>query len=177
MNNVKRKYSAHAIENGDFICIETYSGYRGGTHADPKGASHLLPPDTTDAQLGEALVDALARSRFVLPAPRKDIWTHPDVTFDRDLYDHEQVQARYRQWTSCLMARYGYKTKRALFKNMKNCSIELDGDVITICPSFHEKLETWSGEGITEEDYAILPANSSPSEIGAALRLAFSRCT
>jgi len=75
------------------------------------------------------------------------------------------------------MDRYGYRTKRALFKNMKSCGILAEGDVIIISPSRHEKLEAWGrekGDGIED---VVIEANRSPSEIGAALRLAFSRCT
>ncbi|NDL44379.1 contact-dependent growth inhibition system immunity protein, partial [Photorhabdus laumondii] len=43
-------------------------------------------------------------------------------------------------------------------------------------PSSHEKLEGWSGDGISVADYVVIPADSSPEEVGAALRLAFSRC-
>jgi hypothetical protein len=75
------------------------------------------------------------------------------------------------------MQRYGYKTKRALFKNMKSCSVEVDDGMMTIQPWHHEKLEGWSGNGISKEDYVVIPANSTPGEIGEALRLAFSRCT
>ncbi|HFV6450034.1 TPA: contact-dependent growth inhibition system immunity protein, partial [Escherichia coli] len=66
--------------------------------------------------------------------------------------------------------------KRALFKNMKKVGIHLVNDVITIRPSFHEKLEAWSGNRINESDYVVLPADSSPTEIGSGLRLALSRC-
>ncbi|EES3901627.1 CdiI family contact-dependent growth inhibition immunity protein, partial [Escherichia coli] len=79
-------------------------------------------------------------------------------------------------WIATLMEKYGYRTKRALFKNMKKVGIHLVNDVITIRPSFHEKLEAWSGNRINESDYVVLPADSSPTEIGSGLRLALSRC-
>ncbi|MBP9693427.1 MAG: CdiI family contact-dependent growth inhibition immunity protein [Alphaproteobacteria bacterium] len=60
---------------------------------------------------------------------------------------------------------------------MKSCGINLDQGLITIRPSHHEKLEAWSGEGIDKRDYVNIPHDSEPSQIGAALRLAFSRCT
>ncbi|MDX3995096.1 contact-dependent growth inhibition system immunity protein [Pseudomonas aeruginosa] len=64
-----------------------------------------------------------------------------------------------------------------MFKDMKNCSVELVKDTLIIQPSHHEKLEAWSGKGITESDYVVVSVNSSPGEVGAALRLAISRCT
>jgi len=93
-----------------------------------------------------------------------------------DPYDYKKTAERYAEWTKDLMARYGYKTKRALFKNMKNCSIAKMSGVITIKPSHHEKLERWTSEKDEFED-VVIPAESTPAEIGAALRLAFSRCT
>lgn len=162
--------------NTDFICIETYSGY-GSCRADYKGAMHLLSPDVPDQALGEALLDALLKSRFVLPEPRKDVWIHPEATFDMSLYDYELNNQRYAEWISNLMRLYGYKTKRALFRDMKNCNVESRCGEVTIRPSCHEKLEAWSGRGISESDYVVIPSSSSPAEVGAALRLAFSRCT
>ena len=176
MNDVVRGRWAGAFDNADFLCVETYSGYRGGVR-DHKGKQHLLEPDVSDEILGAALLDAMAHSRFVLPARRTDVWQHPEVEFDLDLYDYKLGIERTSEWTKSLMERYGYKAKRALFKDMKFCSIDWIDDVITILPWHHEKLEAWSGDGISASDRVVIPANSTPAEIGAALRLAFSRCT
>src|ERR1700750_1365669 len=167
---------ANAIISKDLISVRTYSGYR-SSRADPQGVEHFLSPDAADKELGSAVLDALAHSRFVLPESRKDDCIHPEATFDKDLYNYNLTNQRYDQWVSSLLERYGYKTKRALFKDMKNCSIESKSGQITIRPSHHEKLEAWSGEGISASDYVTIPGDSSPSDVGAALRLAFSRCT
>jgi len=34
----------------------------------------------------------------------------------------------------------------------------------------------WTGMGIDESDYIVLPSDSNAEEIGQALRLGFSRC-
>ncbi|MFC5694170.1 contact-dependent growth inhibition system immunity protein [Pseudomonas sp. GCM10022186] len=176
MNDVIPRAWANAKLNKEFICIETYSGYR-MSQADHKGVTHLLAPDASDQAVGEALLDALSKSRFVLPEPRKDVWIHPEATFDSELYDFDASEQRYKDWISQLMEKYDYKTKRALFKDMKNCSIELKEGSMTIRPSRHEKLEGWGGTGLGGSDYVIIPATSTPEEVGVALRLAFSRCT
>ena len=75
-----------------------------------------------------------------------------------------------------LMDKYDYKTKSALFKNMRKCGVHLVNNTITIRPSFHEKLEAWSGDRFNETDYVVLCADSTTFEIGAGLRLALSRC-
>lgn len=176
MGEIVKTAWADAKFNADFICIETYSGYR-SSQADPQGVQHLVCPDVSDQELGAAVLDALAHSRFVLPEPRKDVWIHPEATFDMSLYDFDLNNQRYSEWVCKLIELYSYKSRRALFKGMKSCGVESKNDEITIRPSHHEKLEAWSGKGISESDYVIVSANSTPSDIGAALRLAFSRCT
>lgn len=176
MNDIVKTAWADAGANKDFIYIKTHSGYR-SSRADPLGVEHHASPEITDQNLGAVVLDALAHSRFVLPEPRTDVWVHPEATFDMDLYDHNLTNQRYDQWVSGTLERYGYKAKRALFKDMKKCSIENKMGQIIIRPSFHEKLEVWSGKGLSESDYVIIPSGSTPSDVGAALRLAFSRCT
>lgn len=73
-----------------------------------------------------------------------------------------------------LMDRYGYKTKRALFKDMKHSIIHLTHGEITISPMRHEKLEAWEGLELSEN--VIITVDNSPSEIGEGLRLALTRC-
>src|SRR5688500_7021684 len=97
MNEMTRRAWACAICNADFICIETFSGYVSGRR-DPKGKQHLLPPDASDEILGLAILDALEHSRFVLGAPRTDVWIHPDVEYDTSLYDYKQGIERYAAW-------------------------------------------------------------------------------
>ncbi|MBV7307038.1 contact-dependent growth inhibition system immunity protein [Xanthomonas vasicola] len=176
MNDVVKTAWADAKMNNEFIYICTYSGYR-SSQADPKGVMHFLKFDASDEDLGFAVLDALAHSRFVLPAPRNDVWIHPEATFDITLYDYKLTIQRYNEWVTNTLERYGYKSKRALFSNLKSCSIEKKDGRIKFCPSHHEKLEFWSGKDIAESDHVTVNSTNDYSEIGSALRLAFSRCT
>ncbi|TBU81445.1 contact-dependent growth inhibition system immunity protein [Phytopseudomonas dryadis] len=176
MNDLVKMAWANAKMNREFLCVQTYSGY-GSCRADYKGAMHLLSVDASNQVVGEALLDALSKSRFVLPEPRNDVWIHPEATFDSELYDFEATEQRHKNWTQQLMSRYGYKNKRSLFKDMKNCSVEKREGLITMRPSHHEKLEGWSGKGLSENDYVVIATDCSPEDVGAALLLALSRCT
>lgn len=162
MNKPIWKLSISAKNNGDFISLQAYSGYRLAV-IDPEATEYLFAPDVSNEMLGKAVLAALKQSRF-LP--------YEEAIALEEKFD----QNYYTNWVQKLMIQYGYKTKRALFKNMKNCSIESHDDFITIRPSHHDKLEYWSGDNFTEADYVKVPADSPPTEIGAALRLAFSRC-
>ena len=111
------------------------------------------------------MLDCLTHSRFLDSAEQRALLFHPDA-----------VALSYAAWIERLMRFGGYKTKRALFKDMLSCMIEQEDDTITMRPSRHEKLEAWSGEGFTEGDNVLVDADASPDQIGAALREAFRRC-
>ncbi|WP_313656403.1 contact-dependent growth inhibition system immunity protein [Pantoea sp.] len=162
--NKDQDYWANAFVTTEFFNVETYSGL-GMTGRDALFPSHLLLPDVDDKSLGDVILQALSDSR-----------TLTELADRVEFFDLEKGKEKYATWIDTLMEKYGYKTKRALFKNMKKCGIHLVNNVITIRPSFHEKLEAWSGERISESDYVVLPADSSPAEIGAGMRLALSRC-
>ena len=176
MNEVIRGYWENAYLNDDFICVETWSGYRGGHRGDPKGKQNFVAPDASDEALGAAVLDALAHSRWVLGAPRDGFVDPPGLEYDMELYDYKQTAEQYIQWIKNLMERYSYKTKRALFKDLENCRIAVKGGVMKITPMRHTKLEQWEGLGPNDEGSIEIPADSTPVEIGSAVRLAFSRC-
>lgn len=66
-----------------------------------------------------------------------------------------------------------------MFAEMRMCSVELDMDKaeIEIAPKNHVKLEAWDLGQLTEADKVRIPAQASDAELGAAMRLALSRCT
>ena len=171
-NEVIKGYWASVYCNNNFICVRTNSGYRGGTDVDPKGTQHFISTDASDEDIGLAVVDTLAHSRWILSAPREGSIYPLEVEFDSDLTFKKRIE-RHTIWVKLLMERYNYKTKNALFKGMKNCHLEKKSGVIAFNPTHHEKLEAWSGTG---ED-VVIPDTSASAVIGAALRLALSRCT
>lgn len=125
------------------------------------GAQHFLTPEASNASLGDALLDALDKSRFLTPEEFKELF-HPDATLQR-----------YKEWTQQLMLVGPYKTKKALFKQLKVCNVKMVDREIEMQPTNHVKLEGWDGINLNE---VKIPFDSPAVEIGAALRLAFNRC-
>ncbi|WP_308030167.1 contact-dependent growth inhibition system immunity protein, partial [Neisseria lactamica] len=80
---------------------------------------------------------------------------------------------RYEDWVAKLCGNLGYKTRRALFKNMMSVDIWLHNGRLKISPSRHVKPEAWDA---IDADDVILSLDNSPEEIGAGLKLALSRC-
>jgi hypothetical protein len=149
--------------NGKFMLVDTWSGYYGSS-LDPKGKHIVLAAGASDDLIGAALLDSLSSSRV---GTHED---HPDLYVSREQYDQE-----YMDWVQAVMQRCGYKTKRALFKNMKSCTVHRRrGCTIKILPSVHDSLEGWTP--LSEDQNVIVPAESSPADIGVAVRLGLARC-
>lgn len=166
MTEPKYRKWASVYFNGDFYLASTSSGY-GHCVSDPAGFEGYLPHSATDDELGKAVLEAIAQSRFLRPENREE--------FER-FFNPARIAASYAARVTFLIERYKYKTKRNLFKNMALCNITVSDGEMEISPTRHEKLESWAGiknEGI---ENVILPAASSSEEIGRALRTAFSRC-
>ena len=157
----KQGKQAGAVRNGEFVSIQTFSG-RGLLARDPEGSRYILAADVDDAGLGAALLDALGRSRFLSSDAAKQ------------LLDRDRVKQRYEAWVREVVERYGYKSRRDLFKDMVSCNIKLVSGNVVIGPTSHPKLEAW--EGLRADQSVIVPAASTAAEIGAALRLGFARC-
>ncbi|AZG14867.1 contact-dependent growth inhibition system immunity protein [Cupriavidus pauculus] len=148
--------------NDKFICLVPQSGYRLAM-ADPTAPERLFAPDAPDSVLSEAIKGALSESRFL---------TLEEARVMRSLAD-----SRDAEWARFLMERYGYKSKQALFKNMKGCSVVISGNELILSPSHHDKLDSWGRSKDDGIEDVIIPSNSSCSAFGTALRLALSRCT
>jgi CDI immunity protein len=162
---IKNRKWAGAFSNGAIVSVDTWSGYA-STVGDRAGPQHDLRHDVSDEVLGGAVLDCLSHSRFLDTAELRAELFHPDA-----------VARSYAAWVERLVNFGGYKTRRALFKQMLSCSVEQEDDTITIRPSHHEKLEGWSGQGFSESDNVVISAAESQAAIGAALREAFRRCT
>ncbi|MDW3684259.1 contact-dependent growth inhibition system immunity protein [Cupriavidus sp. CV2] len=148
--------------NEKFICIVPQSGYRLAMF-EPMATERLLALDVPDDRLGEAIQDALAESRFLSLEEANALRLTAD--------------SHYAEWVHSLMERYEYGSKQALFKKMKSCSIVISDEEMVLSPSHHDRLDGWSrtrGDGIED---VIIPSDSSLIQIGAALRVAFMRCT
>ncbi|EEM6163447.1 DUF1436 family protein [Salmonella enterica subsp. enterica] len=162
MFDKNKKYRARACLTDEFLCLETLSG-SGIYCSDPAYPCQLLPFDSDNARIGYEVLRVLQNSRIFTPEES-----------DEYLY-FESMQARYDVWSAGLMEKYKYKTKRALFKNMKNCPITCVDNIINIQPTRHTRLEQWDWGG-HDNDVVRLPVISEPEEIGSALKQAFECC-
>ena len=159
--NQEQDYWAGYKANERALIIQTWSGF--GRYApDHLYPPHILPLDTDNGTLGTTVLQALANSRTL------------DNEAERiDFLKQESFKPRYEDWVANLCGNLGYKTRRALFKNMMSGDIWLHNGCLKISPSRHVKLEAWDA---IDADDVILSLDNSPEEIGAGLRLALSCC-
>jgi hypothetical protein len=143
-----------------FISIVPLSGYR-LIRPEDDGYAIYLAPDTSDEALGRALLEGLARSRFIFP---------PDPTFS----EAERYMQSYRNQQNDFMQRYGYKTKRDAYKNMDWCRVRRSEGTISLQPHKRDKPEHF--RSLPPEKTVAIPATDDSVAVGAALRLALDHC-
>lgn len=143
-----------------FISIEPLSGYR-FVQLEDEGHVIYLAPDATNEELGLALLEELDRSRFIWP-------------LDPKFLEAERYMRCYRDRQKDTMRRYGYKTKRDLYKNMDWCRAKRSEGRILIRPHKRDKPEYW--KDLPPEKDVVIPETRNAAVAGAALRLALDRC-
>lgn len=161
-----KKFFARSIcfYNGDFFLIATQSTGM-FTYGEPNAPLHYLPPDANDAQLGQTLRIALKASKQVAIEEFQKIWKS-------GILKNNEIEREAR-----MMQEYGYKTKRAMYKHMVTCSVEVADGQIEISPSHSDRKGGHSRNANDEIENVRLPDTASDAELGAALREGFKRCT
>jgi CDI immunity protein len=162
MNKVKK--AATAFFNGDFYCLITQSiGMI--AFGDQSVAPQFLPPTVDDVTLGQTLRFCLDKSRQV------DMSEFQSIVSAGKLGEADEILEKMTKQN------YGYKTKRAMYKNMLCCWImEVDGK-IKIIPTHHKSLDTYSGISKEGTEILYLSVSALDTEFGESLREGFKRCT
>lgn len=135
------------------------------SYAEPGVPVLYLAPNVTDEELGAALRSSLANSRRVTLEEFQEIF-HSRI-----------VQDLEKERTASAISRYGYKTKRAMYKNMDTCTISLFDDQIEIQPTHQKSLDVYTVRKNGGPFALSVAAAATDAEIGALLREAFTRCT
>lgn len=154
---------ASVYSNGDFFRITTMS--QGMLdYAEPDASPHYLTPDVDDATLGHTLRLALKASKRV------------SVEEFQKIFHSGVIQKLGNERDAWAMKHYGYKTKRAMYKNMDSCSISVADRQIEIAPLHHKSLDGYSAT-VDGPHPLYVPESATNEKLGAALRDGFSRCT
>ena len=138
------------------------SGYRRHLYEDQTHPIYL-DPNPTEETLGSALLESLNISRFVDP------WK------EGDFFSADRIVASDKAWHAEFMKRFRYKTLREAYKNMLYCLAQRSEGRIAIRPHRRgDKPRFWWD--LPPEQTVVIPATDDPGILGAAAKLALSRC-
>lgn len=150
--------------NGDFFDVISIS-IGMVNYPEPSAKAHYLAPDVDDDKLGGVLRLALADSKRTSAAEFQKIFASGEI---QKLADER---------TKYAMQRYGYKSKKAMFKEMMCCWVSVLEDQIKIQPTHHKSIDGYSGISQEGSEILSLSVNATDADLGAALRDGFKRCT
>ena len=145
-----------------FVYVEARSGYRRNL-GDGGRYKAYFGPDATDIALGQSVLGALSRSRFL------------DPTWNRKFFEMTTIKANYDAWIDDLMKRYGFKTKAQLFDKMAYVLVIRQKGHIAFQPHRWAKPEYWYD--LDESQDVVIPETKNVDAVAAALRQALDRCS
>jgi len=156
--------AAEASYNGDYFRITTFSiGML--DYAEPGASPHYLAPDVGDNTLGQTLRLALSASK------------HASMEEFQKIFHSSVIQQLGKEREAWAMKQYGYKTKRAMYKNMAICSIKMRDGQIDIQPTHMKAVDSYTVKNDTGPFPLYVSESATDAELGAALREGFKRCT
>lgn len=164
MNKITKRMSVNCNE----LYLESVGGITCtllGDDVESAQRELILPVD--NYVLGEAIKTCLENSKELT----NDEWDAIYGTNDNEFY--KSMQEKMEARSASQIEKYGYKSEKAMYKNMMSCPIFVyDDSVIDICPWRHIKLTVWEGM-----DTEIKVRYDTPIEIlGAVVRYAFTKC-
>ncbi len=143
-----------------FISVETLSGVPGLVYREDEPYRIYLDPDTTNELIGRTVLIALHKSRFVGNA-------------EPQFFDPARAKRVYENWEKDVMRRYGFKSKRDAYQSMDWCEGQMFDGKIRIEP--HRRVSLgW--RSLSPEKMIVIPATDDAASVGAAVRVALSRC-
>ncbi|NEN76629.1 CdiI family contact-dependent growth inhibition immunity protein [Pelistega sp. NLN82] len=163
---MKKSQMIQIQKTKEFILITSY--LRGGLYAtNPEQEFIYHPIDISDEELGAYIKQKLAESREI---------SHEQLY---ELYQSNVIKELTNTLEKEMMLLYGYKNRKAIYKNMRFMSIESDKDKIIIMPEHQDSLN--GATAISNEDNTMLSfiydKTISDKDLGIAVREVFNYCT
>lgn len=155
----RKNFSVTANSFTKFFLIESLATYAAAM-PDPEGVRHVLPPDATPEDLGAAIRDALAGSRFIPPS-------HPEFS---KLFKERTAEELVDAHDAELMRLAGVKTKASLYRGAKGVNVTLwpDHGEIRIHAFARRKGRYFWSKKSDPVGKRTIPADAGAGELGEA---------
>ena len=153
--------------NNELIFISTRIHYRVSVVRRDTGVHSVLPINCPDVELGNAVRSSLSESRMI------------NIETERHLLSFPEVGKMYEEWVARTVDERSYTDRKALFKDMLAIDIDQTSEALTLQPLVHEALEGWGlpDKGTRPDpEKVVVELGITDAELGAAIRLAMSRC-
>ena len=149
-------------QNDRFTSFQSLTGYI-FSMPERDGFVCNLPAGASDADLGEAMREALNHSRFVLPDGTRQAFYNP-----------ETVEAVFYMRLEQLQEQFGYPSRRRIVKGLRYCTVTMRLGEIKFEPTRRTRGCEW-------QDLRMPPITVADDvdalALGAAVRLAMDTCT
>jgi hypothetical protein len=143
-----------------FISVESLSGVPGLMYEEDEPYRVYLDPGVTNELLGHTLLIALNKSRFV-------------DNSEPEFFNPDRATRAYENWEKDLMQRYGFKSKRDVYRSLDWCEGRLFDGKIEIEP---HRRGSPGWRTLAPEKTVVIPETDDAEAVGAALHLALRRC-
>ncbi|NEN76631.1 CdiI family contact-dependent growth inhibition immunity protein [Pelistega sp. NLN82] len=163
---MKKSQMIQIRKTKEFILITSYLN-AGISVSDPEQEFIYHPIDISDEELGAYVKQKLTESR--------------DIPYEQfyELYQSNTIHNLTKTLEKEMMLLYGYKNRKAIYKNMRFMTIESDKDKMVIIPHHQDSLD--GSTTISNEDNTMLSftydKTISDKDLGIAVREAFNYCT
>ena len=147
--------------NDKLIAVNTLSG-RGIFLTDYKEKGFILDRLANPIDIAESILICLKHHRKV---NRKE---------DTELYNSNNLKQLRKQWIQDLMLFGQYKDEASIFKPLYRITFIEQAGFIKTEPSKQTSINSWTGDGITDE--MSIYCKSNAKEIGEIFELALSKC-
>jgi len=128
---------------------------------DPEVSPIVITKSTSDVALATILQETLDKSRFIAGMDLKN------------LIESRVPQDKEKQWETTTAKEQGYKNRSTFIKNLKSVWVHWTEGQLSIFPT--RGFGSHKAIGLGKDQTIILPGDSPPEEIGAAVRLGFER--
>jgi hypothetical protein len=144
----------------NFISIEALSGIPGLMYQEDNPYRVYLDPNAPNELIGRTLLTALDRSRYVDDS-------------EPEFFDPTRAVRVEEDWEKDIAQRFGFKSKLEVYKDLDWCAGQMFDGKIKLQPHRRSPL-AW--RNLPAEKTVFIPMTDDAEIVGAALRLALSRC-
>lgn len=153
-------YSNHGL-----IFIVSDSGYL-STRFDASGGYCCLKLDCNDEKLGESIIKAIEKSRFIRPE---------DPEFE-SFFSKENAEKDSDYFVLNLLKEFGNISREKAFHKMLHCGVVAKSNTLKISPYRKSRGENWKSDEFMEKNIISIPLTSNNEEIGKITKIVLSNC-